>query len=168
MANSGLKLTKRPRLSPTQQFQAIRTESSKSIKAIVSEDVRRREAAVSDWQPEHRPNFEAVVSVTSSGIKGGVFISNPDQSLGDRSGATVGDLWKWHNEGTKAHEIVASGGGVLRFEVSGQVVFSKRVFHPGTKGHHDDTQVTQATARNAGPKIDRGLKEALREVAKKK
>lgn len=168
MADSGLKLARRPSKSPQAQYKAIQAKTIPALRQLVSEDVRRREAIVNDWQPEHRPHFESVVNVTAGGIRAGVFISNAGQPLGDGSKATVGDLWEWWNRGTQAHEIVASGGGVLSFEVGGERVFARQVHHPGTPAHNDDTQATQVTAQNAGPKIDRGLKAALNEVSKNK
>jgi hypothetical protein len=38
--------------------------------------------------------------------------------------------------GTRAHEISARSGGMLRFFVNGQAVFRRRVQHPGTKATH--------------------------------
>ena len=40
---------------------------------------------------------------------------------------------KFVEEGTKAHEIRARRATFLRFEKDGEVVFRRRVFHPGTK-----------------------------------
>ena len=37
------------------------------------------------------------------------------------------------DEGTPPHAIEAKGGGMLRFNVGGAVVFAKRVNHPGTQ-----------------------------------
>lgn len=40
---------------------------------------------------------------------------------------------QWIEAGSRAHEIKARRARFLRFEQNGQVVFRKRVFHPGTK-----------------------------------
>lgn len=40
---------------------------------------------------------------------------------------------QWIEAGSRAHEIKARRARFLRFEQGGQVVFRKRVFHPGTK-----------------------------------
>jgi hypothetical protein len=40
---------------------------------------------------------------------------------------------QWIEAGSRAHEIKARRVNFLRFEQNGQVVFRKRVFHPGTK-----------------------------------
>lgn len=37
---------------------------------------------------------------------------------------------------TKPHDIVARPGKVLRFKIGGNVLYRKRVRHPGTKGSH--------------------------------
>jgi len=40
-------------------------------------------------------------------------------------------------QGTKPHEIVPrKRGGVLRFEVGGVIVYTKKVWHPGTKANN--------------------------------
>lgn len=38
------------------------------------------------------------------------------------------------NNGTRPHTIVPRFSNVLAFTVAGQMVFTRRVFHPGTKG----------------------------------
>lgn len=37
------------------------------------------------------------------------------------------------HEGTKPHVITAHGGRLLRFTVRGQIVYARRVYHPGTR-----------------------------------
>lgn len=61
---------------------------------------------------------------------------------------TVGNAWRWSirnptkvslwlEEGTPPHEIPRPGeslsGQAMRFEIGGEVIFAKRVQHPGTK-----------------------------------
>lgn len=50
--------------------------------------------------------------------------------------------------GTRAHEIVARGGGFLRFESGGVVFYRKRVWHPGTKPHWVITGAAMDAARS--------------------
>jgi phage gpG-like protein len=38
-----------------------------------------------------------------------------------------------HHQGTRPHQIVASGGGKLTFVVKGKRIYTNRVNHPGTK-----------------------------------
>lgn len=38
-----------------------------------------------------------------------------------------------HHDGSRPHVIQASPGKLLRFEIGGDVIFAKRVRHPGTK-----------------------------------
>lgn len=39
---------------------------------------------------------------------------------------------RWIENGTRAHDIVAKGGGTLAFMQNGAMRFAKRVHHPGT------------------------------------
>ena len=39
----------------------------------------------------------------------------------------------FHHEGTKPHLILPDNGRILRFNVSGRVVYAKKVAHPGTR-----------------------------------
>lgn len=41
---------------------------------------------------------------------------------------------KWVHDGTRAHEIRPRHARALRFHAGGRVVFSQRVWHPGTRG----------------------------------
>lgn len=50
-----------------------------------------------------------------------------------KAGGRPAPYGKFIEEGSKPHEIRARRARFLRFEQHGQVVFRKRVFHPGTK-----------------------------------
>ena len=39
------------------------------------------------------------------------------------------------HQGTRAHEILPVRARALRFEIGGQVIFARRVWHPGTKAN---------------------------------
>lgn len=159
MANSGMKLTKRPAHTPAQQFESLQRKVATGLKAILNDDAARRAAVVSDWH--HRPEFETKVTVKEGRIEGLFFISNADDAAGP--GVTVADLWKWHNLGTEAHIIEAVNASVLSFIAeSGERVFTRRVHHPGTQGHHDDEKISHQTDQSLGPKIDQIVKKALK------
>lgn len=55
-----------------------------------------------------------------------------DVIMGGGGAAPIGVL----EEGSPPHEIRARRRKALRFIVGGRVVFRRRVWHPGTKGHH--------------------------------
>lgn len=53
-----------------------------------------------------------------------------------------------HHEGTRPHEIRPKReGGVLAFEIEGQVVFAAVVHHPGTKPNHYLTDPLETVMR---------------------
>jgi hypothetical protein len=49
--------------------------------------------------------------------------------------------------GTKPHEIRHVNARALRFEVGSGVVFSKHVFHPGTRGSHFTQRALEEVAK---------------------
>ncbi len=51
---------------------------------------------------------------------------------------------RYTDEGTRPHMIVPRRARVLRFVKNGRVIFTMRVFHPGTKGTRWWTQRTRA------------------------
>lgn len=53
----------------------------------------------------------------------------------------------WLDEGTKPHVIEAKNAKALRFEIGGQVLFRKRVNHPGTKPTHFWTNGVESGVR---------------------
>lgn len=50
----------------------------------------------------------------------------------------------YHHDGTESHIITARRRKTLRFIWHGQVVYAKRVHHPGTKGTHFLTRALDA------------------------
>lgn len=46
------------------------------------------------------------------------------------------DTALWTDEGTRPHVIEAVNAKVLAFEVGGQMVFRRRVYHPGNAAQH--------------------------------
>ena len=65
------------------------------------------------------------------------------------------------NDGTRAHEIHAKGGGLLKFQVNGHWVSTRTVHHPGTKPRPFMTLALLA----GGEVLDRTLHESLDRTA---
>lgn len=63
--------------------------------------------------------------------------------------------------GTKPHEIKARRAKFLRFEQNGQVVFRKRVWHPGTKPARFMQSARDASEERAEQYIESGLNAAI-------
>lgn len=56
---------------------------------------------------------------------------------------------KFVHDGTRAHIIRPKHAKFLRFEVDGEVVFAKKVHHPGYEGRHDWQKITPKIVSNA-------------------
>ena len=54
----------------------------------------------------------------------------------------------WLDQGTAPHSIEAKAGGFLRFNKGGQVIFAKRVRHPGQRATRFATRAAQQALRN--------------------
>lgn len=52
------------------------------------------------------------------------------------AGGSGANYVMFEHDGTRPHEIAARRRKTLRFVYNGQVVFAKRVYHPGTQGSH--------------------------------
>lgn len=63
--------------------------------------------------------------------------------------------------GSRPHEIKARRARFLRFEQDGQIVFRKRVFHPGTKPARFMESARNAADELAGQYIEAGLNAAI-------
>ena len=63
-------------------------------------------------------------------------------------------------KGTKAHEIVARAGGVLRFVIGGRVVYARRVNHPGTQPRPFMDNAAQAGSQAMRVGFDEGVERA--------
>lgn len=63
--------------------------------------------------------------------------------------------------GSRAHEIKARRARFLRFEQNGQVVFRKRVFHPGTKPTRFMQSARDASEGVAAQYLEAGLNAAI-------
>lgn len=68
---------------------------------------------------------------------------------------------QWIEAGSRAHEIKARRARFLRFEQNGQVVFRKRVFHPGTKPARFMESARDAAEGVANQYLEAGLNAAI-------
>lgn len=92
------------------------------------------------WFHMEKAMLEAVAGAKRrAGVKTGRLRRNiTGRHLGNFTGqyVTVGADVPYallHHEGTKPHVILPSNGRFLRFQKGSQVIFTERVFHPGTK-----------------------------------
>lgn len=154
------KAIKRPK-EPRLQFAEIRQEVVKQLQPVARQHVSQRAAVVSRWQDSHRPDFEANVSATDKQITLSVRMKNAGKSLG-KYGGTIGDLWRWINEGTKAHDIVPRFKTILRFAVGGDFVFARRVRHPSTTGQKHNERINERLRRQFEQAKDRGFRQGFR------
>jgi hypothetical protein len=155
-----IKITKRPKELRLQMTE-IRQEVVKQLQPVARQHVSQRAAVVSRWQDSHRPEFEANVSATDKQITLSVRMKNAGKSLG-KYGGTIGDLWRWINEGTKAHDIVPRFATILRFAVGGGVAFARRVRHPGTAGQKHNERINERLRRQFEQAIDRGIRQGFK------
>lgn len=68
---------------------------------------------------------------------------------------------QWIEAGSRAHEIKARRAKFLRFEQNGQVVFRKRVFHPGTKPARFMQSARDAAESVATQYLETGINAAI-------
>lgn len=61
--------------------------------------------------------------------------------------------------GTDPHTITPVSASVLAFEVSGQMIFARRVEHPGTAGNPYVEESIEAARRRGSEFVDRALRE---------
>lgn len=88
-------------------------------------------------------------------------------------------IWKWTDEGTEAHDIVAKNAPHLRIPTGGAaktipgrltagagargsvIIFRKRVRHPGTKARRFTQEIQKRWARGVQPFVRAAIEEAL-------
>lgn len=68
---------------------------------------------------------------------------------------------QWIEAGSKEHEIKARRARFLRFEQNGQVVFRKRVFHPGTKAARFMQSARDTSEGVANQYLEAGINAAI-------
>ncbi len=161
-ARSGMTVLARPKLSPDKQFKVIRNSVKKRITPVANLHVAARNKVTANWKPANKPTFRAVVSMDRKQIRIQVEMTNRNKSLG-KYGKTVGDLWGWINKGTRPHRIVPRFARVLSWiGTSGKRIFSKVVWHPGTKGQRQDERINRTLQKKLDAAINAGFKEGLK------
>lgn len=78
----------------------------------------------------------AQVGVDTGRLKGSIHIRRGRRGPGQY--VEIGSPLNYalmHHEGTKPHVITPNTAKMLRFSASGRIVYTKRVFHPGTKAN---------------------------------
>jgi hypothetical protein len=76
----------------------------------------------------HGDSFNAAITYTQLTSHSGLVDADPVDKKGVHYGAFL-------EYGTRPHIIEAKNAKTLRFEVDGDVIFAKRVHHPGTKAY---------------------------------
>jgi hypothetical protein len=64
-------------------------------------------------------------------------------------------------EGTQPHDIIPQQAKALRFEIGGQVIFAKRVRHPGTPANPYIDRAIDRTSRRLDEFVDRAVSAVL-------
>lgn len=65
------------------------------------------------------------------------------------------------DKATKGHPIVATKAKMLRFYINGNVVFRKRVWHPGTIGSHFSTRAEDYFRNVGSERLQAGVDSAI-------
>lgn len=143
VAVGGMRIVRKPR-SAHLLHKVVRDEVKKRLEPIAERHVRSRQEVVANWR--HRPDFGKQIRITPDTIMLTITIRNRNQSLGEDSDATIGDLWKWLDQtGTKPHRIPKEGVTLLAFQWGG----------PGSY----ISKTGAAPARHSGPGIVRNAKD---------
>lgn len=152
-------------IKPTRlKVEAINDEIRKEADAV-SKDMLL-DAELTTWTWDHDVKFDRVVEVMPDGVL--IEVSTQDR------------IWRYVDEGTKAHIITPKMAKVLRFPgtytaktvpgvmtaraggASGPDVFAKVVRHPGTKPRNFSKELTKRwqprSAKRLQQAIDRGIK----------
>lgn len=98
--------------------------------------------------------------------------SHPDFSIsgsarqGQIDVTTNDQKFIWYDDGTRPHWIEARRAKMLSFRPGrgqgGQVVFAKRVYHPGTRAHNVSERVAGLIEPQIEEYIDRAISDAMR------
>jgi hypothetical protein len=166
LASSGMRVVKKPRLRPTQQWRLVRQSVVKELKPVARQHVKQRDRVVSRWA--HQPKFEDEIKAGPKQVSITVRITNAKRRLSNLYSGTIGDLWKWHNLGTRPHKIVPRFASILRFVASsGQVVFTTLVNHPGTKAQRSNERINRRLRRALTNAVSRGMRKGFKDVERR-
>lgn len=148
----------RPLPKPTILNQQIRKRIKANLTPLVRQHAFFRQALVAGWQPQHQPKFRGIVTFQGNTINASIVIINSTQRIDQFTPATVDDLWNWWAiTGTKKHIIRPVRAKFLRFQIGGNVVFSLKVRHPGTKPN----RLAKTTLRKSNAKLSGSINPLL-------
>lgn len=182
-----IKLIRRPPLAQV-QYKAVQDEIKKQLATVARAHLAERKRIVDNF--EHKPEFDTKISVTDKQVTLTVDVKNANEKVG--RDWTIGDLWAALDaEGTRAHIIQPrKPGGKLRFNwggpgsykpktypiarsggpgmvQGGQVVYAKKVKHPGTKPRKFSETIHKRLQRQYDQAIDRGVRQGLANANKR-
>jgi hypothetical protein len=122
---------------------------------------RQAPDAVQKGMREAAEAVKADFEKTTSGWK-----HQPEFSIdGDGMNFTIStddEIYGYVDKGTRPHIIVAKNARVLRFETGGDIVFTPRVNHPGTKARLFTEQIAKSWRRGTAPYVRQALEEHFR------
>ena len=162
-----VKLRKKP-LSPSAQVEFLKREAIKQIGPFNEARAREYAAPTVSWQEQHKPDFGTTVGFSKNqNIFIRVFIRN-SRKVFNRYGTTIGQLWRFWNDGTKPHIIRPRFAKVLRFVArGGNVVYTTLVRHPGTQGSGHKERVDRRLKPAERRAIDRALRVAFKRLERR-
>lgn len=141
----------------------IKEEIRKALEPVAEQHEAERHIVVSGWR--HQPKFKAIIQSGPQRIGIRVILQNASQSLG-KYGGTIGDLWRWHNEGTRPHTIQPRFAKVLRFVAGTAAVFTRLVNHPGMKGRRHTQRINRLLRGFENRQIRRGFRDGFKRLEK--
>lgn len=148
-----------------QQFEIIRQEIVKALEPVAEQHEAERDIVTSRWR--HRPKFKAIIVAGPQWVGIRVVLQNASQSLG-KYGGTIGDLWRWHDRGTKPHTIQPRFAKILRFVAGGgTTVFTRLVKHPGTKAGRYTQRISRLLRGFENRQIRQGFRNGFRRLGQK-
>lgn len=139
----------------------------------------RQPAAVKKGMRDAAEAVKLDFELTTQGWKHKVTFTITEVGDTDLAVGTDDEIWKWVDEGTKPHDIVARNGALLRIPTGGAaktipgrltsgagargsvIIFRKRVRHPGTKARRFTQEIQKRWTRGVQPFIRAAIEEVL-------